>query len=50
MSYNLGNEGCQSDFHGSESFANQNSDQIGEVFDDLRLTSRRKTCVVQEKC
>ena len=49
MSYNLGNEGYYSDFHGDESFTNQYSDQTRDAFDDSRLTCHRKNCVVQEK-
>ena len=34
MSYNLGNRGYRSDFHGDESFANQYFDLIEEAFGD----------------
>ena len=34
MSYNLGNRGYRSDFHGDESFANQYFDLIEEALGD----------------
>jgi hypothetical protein len=40
VSYSLANRGYQSDFHGEESFANQDSDLTGEALSDLRVASR----------
>jgi hypothetical protein len=40
VSYSLTNRGHQSDFHGVESFANQDSGLIREALDDLRVARR----------
>ncbi len=40
MSYSLANRGHQSDFHGEESFANQDSGLTGEALSDPRVARR----------
>ena len=47
--YNFGNGGTRSDFLNEEQFFDRDSGQIGDAPSELRQTSCRKTCLVQER-